>query len=134
MATIHEFIRANNITYTSEPVPSNPNITDTAWAATAKHYRVTLRRPGHRMTTYFSMGSAHTGKPRTADVLGCLVSDANGVEKTPNFEEWARDYGYDTDSIKAQRIFQNCVREARRLNKFLGDSLYRTLLWDTDSL
>lgn len=46
--------------------------------------------------------------PAIADVLACLVLDSQGVMDGKTFEEFADDLGYDTDSRKAERIFQAC--------------------------
>ena len=40
------------------------------------------------------------------DALWHIAMDCMGVENTAGFEEWAGEYGYDTDSIKALKIWQ----------------------------
>ena len=47
--------------------------------------------------------------PTLTDVLYCLVSDANSIEYSVGFEDWASELGYDTDSIKAKAMFDQCV-------------------------
>lgn len=53
-----------------------------------------------------------------ADVLDCLLSDASNTDAP--FEEWAADYGYDTDSRKAEAIFHACRETAAKLRSWLG--------------
>ena len=52
--------------------------------------------------------------PEFADVLYCLVADASVID-FPGFEEWAREYGYDTDSRKAEQMYRECLDTALKL-------------------
>ena len=59
--------------------------------------------------------------PKLEDVLYCLFLDASGYDNLLQFEEWAEEYGYDTDSRKAEEIYNNCNTNARKLHKALGN-------------
>ena len=97
------------------------------------NWRVTLRCNRSRMTLYFSKGSGHNGEPPTTEeVLDCLASDAAGLLNTSSFEDWCAQYGYDTDSRKAEKIFKAVESETERLRNLLGESLFETLLWNTE--
>jgi hypothetical protein len=86
-----------------------------------------------KMTVYFSKGIGHHGaEPTTEEVLSCLADDAAGVENSPSFEDWCSEYGYDTDSRKAEKIFKACEHQATRLKNFLGDDLFEQLLWKVE--
>lgn len=61
-------------------------------------------------------------KPDFANVLQGLVMDSEGVE-VDTFEEWADNYGYDTDSRKAEKIYEACREIARDLRRVLGQKL-----------
>ena len=125
-----DFIAVHRISADAAPTGHNPNMDS---AERMDHWRITLRRPGRKMTVYFSMGTGHHGKmPEAADVLDCLVSDASSVANAQGFEDWAAELGYDTDSRKAHRTYTICQRQADRLKKFMGDEAYETLLWNTD--
>jgi len=63
--------------------------------------------------------------PTLADVLYCLLSDANGVEQT--FEEWASDLGYDSDSRKALKTYMACQKTRAALLKMFGSKLFEKL-------
>lgn len=66
---------------------------------------------------YTGTGLQHQGKPVppcAADVLYCLLNDRSAVGQT--FEEWASDYGYDTDSRAAERIYSACIINANKLD------------------
>lgn len=135
MQTIHDFIKQHKITATADYADRNPNMADDG--TKMDHWRVVLRRPGAKMTTYFSMGVAHNGKePEAADVLNCLALDSAGIENNKHdFDEWCSEYGYDTDSRKAHKTFKTCERQAERLFRFLGSQeAYESLLFDTESL
>ena len=53
--------------------------------------------------------------PRPYDVLACISSDANCPE---TFEKFCSDYGYDTDSRKAEAEFKSLKAFAIKLRRF----------------
>jgi hypothetical protein len=125
-----EFIQSAGISMRAERADSNPNMDS---VAPMDHWKCHLRAGRSRMTVHFSMGVGHNGRePELSNVLGCLASDASGVENASGFEDWCAEYGYDTDSRKAERTFRACEREAKRLQAFLGESAYKTLLYDVE--
>ena len=91
------------------------------WKRTAHPWTVTLRYHGRRLTVPFFMGSALDHEPTAADVLSCLLSDATSFENAGSFEEWAREYGFDTDSRKAERIYRELENLAPKVRRLLGD-------------
>jgi hypothetical protein len=56
--------------------------------------------------------------PFAADVLFCLLLDAQGAEQ--NFNDWCGDFGYDADSIKAFKTYQACSDTLTRVRAFLS--------------
>jgi len=122
----HIHLSDNDIQY----VDRNPHMATDNWQA--NHYKVTLRaRIGGKRkqyTVYFSQGYGIHHDPQCEDILDCLASDAQGVECARDFEDWASEYGYDTDSRKAEQTFKACQREADKLRKFLGYDIYNSLL------
>ena len=88
------------------------------------HWKVTLHYQGRRMTVPFSMGYGLGGRtPTVRDVMPCLVIDTVHLENTAGLEDWARDIGYDPDSLKARRIYRACQREAKQFRALFGDDL-----------
>ncbi len=70
-----------------------------------------------------------TGKPLTPnplDVLHSLVSDAAAIDRR-DFEEWAFDLGYNTDSRKAEAVYRACLDIGLRMRAALGDAHLQTL-------
>lgn len=131
--TISEFIASHDVSMFVEAWDRNPNMTDDSdWARTASHWRCLLRHSGRVMTVYFSRGSAHTNPPTAEDVLDSVASDSRGVEEM-TFSDWAGDYGFDDDSIKALKTFKTCQRQATKLRALLGDAAFAELM-DCESL
>ena len=126
---MNAFINRNRVRIHSDWADSNPN--NPEWRD-ANHYKCRLRMGNKQMTVYFSQGYGVCGEPTAAGVLDCLASDSAGVDNARSFEEWCSEYGYDTDSRKAERIYKVCVRQAGKLRTFLGVDLYETLLWKTE--
>jgi hypothetical protein len=89
------------------------------WTPGTHPYKVTLRYQGRRLTVPFFVGPAHEKEPTAADVLSCLCSDVRSADQS--FEEWARDFGYDVDSRKAERTYQACVKLAPKVQRLLGE-------------
>lgn len=68
-------------------------------------------------------------KPLIADVLSCLISDANAENE--NFNDWCDNLGYSNDSIKAMKTYKECLDVAIALRKHFPHetlSLVRELL------
>jgi hypothetical protein len=133
MQTLTDFIRSARITMTADRADDNPHMQD---SHEMDHWRCILRANGdqrRRLTVPFSMGRGHNGAaPELADVLDCLASDSAGLENARDFEDWCGEYGYDTDSRKAERTYRTVQRQAKKLRAFLGDDAYKALLWETE--
>ena len=127
---IREFVADNGITMVSRSRKSNPNMDDFK----GNHYTVTISMGDKRMSVAYSMGMALTGKPKIDDVLDCLANDAAGVENARNFEDWASEYGYDTDSRKAYGTYQILGEQAKQLRQWLGNAAYTQLTEQTERL
>lgn len=59
-------------------------------------------------------------QPTATDVLSCLISDAS-AENCFDFAEWAQELGYSDDSIKASKIYGECLKIARDLRRVFGN-------------
>lgn len=83
-------------------------------------WKVTLQYKKRKLTTPFHTGSKI--KEPTADgVLYCLISDVQSVEQSSGFEDWATSLGFDTDSRKAEKIYNQCCDFVPKVRQFLGD-------------
>lgn len=107
--TFTEFAQKHGITSLSTKLDSR---TDgyRGWEG-ASHWRCSLSSRMHEGQAFYSpeysMGSAHTGEPKLEDLLYSLHMDCTGVLDS-SFEEWADEFGYDSDSRKAERIYKLC--------------------------
>ena len=128
---VKQFCNKHKVKATAEWADANPNMAD---SQNMNHFKVTLKAAGRQMTLYFSQGYGISGEPTAAGVLNCLASDSASVENVRSFEDWASDLGYDPDSRKAEKIYKTIIKQAERLKKFLGNDLYKTLLWDVEGL
>lgn len=58
--------------------------------------------------------------PEARDVIYSLVMDAHVLDAS-TFEEWASEYGYDTDSRKAEATYRACLDIALKLRNGIGE-------------
>lgn len=65
-------------------------------------------------------GSAPVDHPNIADVLYCLVADAD-VLNYANFADWAVSLGFNSDSISDREVYQACLDIALPLRAAIGD-------------
>ena len=132
--TLQQFVVEQQLEMSVFPVKRNPHMA----VQMPRNFdcTITMVGRGHRepMTVYFSQGSAHKKNPTLAEVLDCLASEASGVDNARSFEDWASEYGYDTDSRKAERTYQICKKQAQELKALLGQDAYNQLLYSTERL
>lgn len=58
--------------------------------------------------------------PNALDVIHSLVMDSDVLESS-GFEDWASNFGYDTDSRSAETIYRACLEIALKLRNGLGE-------------
>ena len=133
--TLDQFITEQQLVMSVRPIKRNPHMQGEQMP---RNFECTIEFEGRGyhepLTVYFSQGSAHTKPPTLAGVLDCLASDASGVDNAQSFEDWASEYGYDTDSRKAEKIYNICVQQAQELKALLGQDAYDQLLYETERL
>lgn len=59
--------------------------------------------------------------PTPAGIFYCLCRDYD-VMDSGGFEDWASDFGYDTDSRKAENIYKACMEQSLKLRAVLGET------------
>lgn len=132
LRTMKSFVIENKIRIECEYADYNPQIEeDSEWAKSAYHWKCTLKRPGKRFTVYFSMGRLRAGEPTTEEVLDSLKLDFCTI-RDRNFEEWAKDLGYNEDSIKAYKSYLCSKKLSARFCKFLGEQLLEEIQFCED--
>jgi hypothetical protein len=89
-----------------------------------KHYKCRLGFKGRTLTTDFYQGMGCTEEPVIPDVISSLCLDASaGMEDFPFF---CSSFGYDTDSMKANKLWKACKATVPKLKRFLGDAFNET--------
>lgn len=58
--------------------------------------------------------------PDSASVVASLLMDGDALNYS-GFEDWADSFGYDTDSRKAEKIYEACLDIALKLRNALGE-------------
>jgi hypothetical protein len=116
---IKTFITNNNIKIEVEYADDNPNFVDEK--TRMNHYKTVLMLGKKQMTVPFSMGVGLTHEPTAYDVLTCLQMDATTYVNDYSFEDFCSEYGYDTESRKAERTYKVILRQSEKLKNFLGD-------------
>jgi len=71
---------------------------------------------GYRVTKAFNK----------ADFLNCIILETD-VLNHDSFESWAQELGYDTDSLKAKKIYDTCRKQAEKLLKAIGEDNLQSL-------
>jgi len=96
------------------------------WQQNANGYRCTLRYDGRQYTFDFWQGLGISRDPDAEGCLECLLSDAQAGEM--DFEQFCAEFGYDTDSRKAEQTWKRCQRVLENMLRLLGDD-YEEMLY-----
>jgi len=64
--------------------------------------------------------------PKAADVLASLALDSSVLD-SGTFEDWAAEYGYDSDSREAEKTYRQCLDIALKLRAAIGDAGLQSL-------
>lgn len=91
----------------------------------AEHLEAEMGVYPERMGYYYS-GNKKLPPPTPDAILYALISDAD-VLNYSDFEDWAENFGYDSDSIKALKVYQDCLASALKLNACLGAGTIKQL-------
>jgi len=89
---------------------------------TGKRYDVSTAYDGHRIIANGLQSRFRKGllpKPTLKEVLYSLILDSD-VLNHDSFESWAGDFGYDTDSREAEKIYQACLKIALKVNRMFS--------------
>lgn len=107
------------VSFSSKPVDGR---TDGDWHPDSRHFAFTFHRGDKTLTGTYSMGSAVKGPVNPQDVFSSILLDTSEIENGADFEEWAGDLGFDTDSRKAERTYKACVAEWESLQAMFSQT------------
>ena len=77
---------------------------------------IALLRPNILMRVQWEKANLKAVAPNAATVLHSLLLDSSGAEQ--NFLDWCGDYGYDSDSMKAHKIYTDCCEQLQKVRAF----------------
>lgn len=101
------------------------NINNDEWKKRAAPWTVTLKRGRKQLSVPYYNGSSITEDPTAADVIYSLLVDSTAIDET--FENWCANFGYEPDSRKAEKIYNQCVKLGKKLVSFLGEENIKKL-------
>lgn len=124
----------NRYKATSFATPYKMGVGLVDWKAIAKADRrgATYQRDAERMSAYGSRLTVDAQRRIAGNHLSAFVAKVNAAEvlasccrdgldaSGQSFEEWAGNYGYDTDSRKAEDIYRACQRASDGVRKLLS--------------
>jgi hypothetical protein len=132
--TLDQFIDEHQLEMSVRAVKRNPNMQEHM----PRNFECCITQVGRgnstEMVVYFSQGGAHRKPPTLAEVLDCLASGIAGVDNANDFEDWANEFGYNTDSRKAEHTYDVCRQQAQELKDLLGGKAYAQLIYKTERL
>lgn len=96
-------------------------------------YRVRLTYDGRSIEVPWKQGTGITSDPEAHDVLGALIMDAQSIEASTGFPDWAEQYGYSPDSIAARDLYYRCREQSDALAVLLTRRLMVALMDDENA-
>ncbi len=67
-------------------------------------------------------------RPTLEEILKDAIQNSRPFASLISFENWASEYGYDSDSIKALKIFETCRENAMHFQDVLGFSEFNEIV------
>lgn len=89
-------------------------------------YKVTLKYNKKQLTVKYSIGTALTEKHiNVKSVMYSLLLDGDCASY--NFNDFCDNYGYDNDSIKALKIYNECINTSKKLHNMFSENELKEL-------
>lgn len=70
--------------------------------------------------------------PKIEDIINSLTLDASSYEGARNLEDFCSEFGYSTDSRKAEAMYRACGETAKQLRYLIGREGFDALLYNTE--
>lgn len=100
------------------------------WQLKANDWRITLRYKGRSYSFDYWQGVGIKKDPQIETVMDNLLS--NTLVDRIAFEDWVSEYGYSSDSRKAERIYKACVKQTKAVKRLLGNDYEQFLESERD--
>ena len=89
------------------------------------NHRVTVTNNGKKYSFEYWASIAETKiKDEQGNVFAFYCSLSDGISAMDSFEDFCREFGYDTDSRNAERIYKSCVKTLNKLERVFDCDLY----------
>ena len=117
-------LRNRDLSMIAIQIAGRPDRGDELWHADASHFAVTFTRLGKKpaITVLYSQGSAIKTRPGMDDVFYSMLSDGAPMFDGETFEQWAENLGYSTDSRDAERIYNACLENGKKIKTLFSNS------------
>lgn len=96
------------------------------WKKTANKYKAKIIYNKKSMTIVFYTGSGWKKDPVLDDILGSILQDITYLDY--GFEDFANEMGYDPDSRKAEKIYKEIQKQAKKINRIFSKEEQEELL------
>lgn len=96
------------------------------WKKTANKYKAKIIYNKKSMTTVYYTGSGWKKDPVLEDILGSILQDTTYLDY--GFEDFANEMGYDPDSRKAEKIYKEIQKQAKKINRIFSKEEQEELL------
>lgn len=98
-----------------------------------REYRVRLTHDGRTMEVPWRQGMGINTDPEAHDVIGALLMDAQGIESSTGFTDWAESYGLNPDSITDRDTYTQAREQTDALSDLLTRRVMVALMDDDDA-
>ena len=96
------------------------------WKKTSNKYKARITYNKKSMTISFYTGSGWKKDPVLEDILGSILQDTTYLDY--GFEDFANEMGYDPDSRKAEKIYKEIQKQAKKINRIFSKEEQEELL------
>ena len=96
------------------------------WKKTSNKYKARIKYNKKSMTIIYYTGSGWKKDPVLEDILGSILQDATYLDY--GFEDFASAMGYDPDSRKAEKIYKEIQKQAKKINRIFSKEEQEELL------
>lgn len=96
------------------------------WKKTANKYKARITYNKKSITISFYTGSGWKKDPVLEDILGSILLDTTYLDY--GFENFANAMGYNSDSRKAEKIYKEIQKQAKKINRIFTKEEQEELL------
>lgn len=96
------------------------------WKKTANKYKARITYNKKSITISFYTGNGWKKDPVLEDILGSILLDTTYLDY--GFEDFANAMGYNSDSRKAEKIYKEIQKQAKKINRIFTKEEQEELL------